>query len=137
MKNGFRTLLYSLLLLSIIGAGLYAQSGTDYAGFRSRYKPHQKKMDPKSKSVLVVQYLSGAELAAVLENYIQEGDKRMFTQLVCGVNRSLAAEAFQHMPTSSLIKGLNWLDNYWTLDLMWFTDEATFNRVAPSLKAFR
>jgi hypothetical protein len=29
------------------------------------------------------------------------------------------------------------LDNNRTLDLMWYTDEATFNRVAPSLKAFR
>ena len=36
-----------------------------------------------------------------------------------------------------MAKGLNWLDKYWTLDLMWYTDEATFNRVTPSLKAFR
>lgn len=121
----------------MIGEGLFAQSGSDYAGFRSGYKPHQAKMDPNSKSVQVVQYLSGAELAAVLETYIMEGDKRMFSQLVCSVSRTLAAEAFQQMSTGSLSKGLNWLDSYWTLDLMWYTDEATFNRLAPSLKAFR
>jgi hypothetical protein len=116
---------------------LSAQSNSSYQKFKSSYKPHQEKLDPTNKAVQVVQYLSGAELAAVLESYIQEGDKKMFSLLMCSVSRPLAAEAMQAMTTGALAKGLNWLDKYWTLELMWYTDEATFNRVAPSLKAFR
>jgi len=116
---------------------LSAQSNSSYQKFKSSYKPHQEKLDPTNKAVQVVQYLSGAELAAVLESYIREGDKQMFSLLICSVGRPLAVEALQSMSTGAMAKGLNWLDNYWTLDLMWYTDESTFNRVAPSLKAFR
>lgn len=127
-----------LSLILFLGVGhLFAQSAAEYESFRARYKPHQEKLDPSNKAVQVVQYLSGAELAAVLESYIQEGDKQMFSLLICSVGRPLAVEALQSMSTGAMAKGLNWLDNYWTLDLMWYTDEATFNRVAPSLKAFR
>ena len=128
----------SIAMVLFIGVHfLAAQHNSGYQNFKTSYRPHQEKLDPSNKAVQVVQYLSGAELAAVLESYIQEGDKQMFSLLICSVGRPLASEAMQAMSTNSMAKGLNWLDNYWTLDLMWYTDEATFNRVTPSLKAFR
>jgi hypothetical protein len=127
-----------ILILSVLLVQLsVCLSQQSYANFKAHYKPHNKLNNPADKTVAIVNYMDVKSIAGILEEYVKSNDYKMFTLVITSIDRQSAGEVIDVMKYPLAIKGLNMLEKYWLMDILFYTSETTYNAVSAKLKVLK
>lgn len=133
MKIGSKKII--LLTLLLLCTGL-VQAQMPYNVFKQRYSPHNNTiLDSKNDGVKTANGLSSKELAGYLDTYVVQEEKQVFMAIVSSIRREHCGMTIGYMEPAKAIRGLNWLKDEWVRELMWYTSEETYNKLAPYLTA--
>ncbi len=127
---------FTLLLLGFICSVNALQAQMPYSEFKRLYTPHnQPGISTKTEGVVNANKMSASELAPFMETFVMGDEKEVFMGLITSMRRELAGGTIDNMEPSRAIRGLNWLKDEWVLEVVWYVNENTYNKIAAYLTA--
>ena len=106
MKTKLFSLKLTFLLVFMAGVAIAQPS---FKEFKKKYKPHNELIAPDNKAVKLVSYMEASKVAGVMEEYVDDENKEMFTLLITSVKRATAGKIIDAMNVSKAAKGLNFM----------------------------
>ncbi len=103
-----------------------------YSNFKSSYNPHDELAAPDNKAVKVVGLMEPEQVAGIMEAYVKDNDKQTFAVIITSIERQKAGAVLDSMNPKLALKGLGFLNEKWSKDLLWYVSEQTFNALAAN-----
>jgi len=103
-----------------------------YSKFKNSYNPHDELASPDNKAVKVVGLMEAEQVAGIMEEYVKDNDKETFAVIITSIERQKAGKVLDNMNPKMALKGLGFLNEKWSKDLLWYVSETTFNALAAN-----
>jgi len=135
-----KSLSLSLILIVTFYTNAIAQVPS-YKNFKSSYIPHNKIIKSHNPDEYIMfgllDKMDLENLIPFCSKYIKDDDKRIFLTIIKGVSREKASRIINNMEAEYQVKGINWLDNYWALDFIFYLSEENYNTISSKLIALK
>jgi len=109
-----------------------SNSNSAYSKFKNSYQPHNELAAPDNKAVKVVGFMAPDQVAGVMEEYVKDNNQETFAIIITSIERQKAGAVLDNMKPKLALKGLGFLNDKWSKDLLWYVSEKTFNALAAA-----
>ena len=104
-----------------------------YDAFHDAYRPHVALRDPDNMAVRVMAAMEPKPAAAILQEYLNNGQEELYGRLVCSVPRKHGGALLDALPEGVQARGVDVLGKDCGQDVLWYASRATYEAVAPDV----